>query len=185
MKTLECIYKPTSPTYDTLIEWFSTVCGLSFNMAHRKGMCYLWLIYRGPFGTISLHWRHNGRDCVSNHQPHDCLLSRLFRRRSKKTSKLRVTGPCAGNSPGPVNSPHKWPVTRKMFSFDDVIMLCRCYKRKRSHSHLYLLVARCHDTNLPWLYKWYNIKLIPITTKVHIVVGMNKQHNLYIEIFVM
>ena len=24
---------------------------------------------------------------------------------------------------GPVNSPHKWPVTRKMFPFDDVIML--------------------------------------------------------------
>ena len=28
------------------------------------------------------------------------LLNRLFRRRSKKTSKLRVTGLCAGNSPG-------------------------------------------------------------------------------------
>ena len=25
----------------------------------------------------------------------------------------------------PVNSPHKWPVTRKMFQFDDVIMSCR------------------------------------------------------------
>ena len=37
---------------------------------------------------------------VSNHQPHDCLLSRLFRRRSKKISKLRVTGLCEGNSPG-------------------------------------------------------------------------------------
>ena len=24
---------------------------------------------------------------------------------------------------GPVNSPHKWPVTRKMFPFDDIIML--------------------------------------------------------------
>ena len=48
----------------------------------------------------SLLWRHNGRDCVSNHQPHECLLNRLFRRRSKKTSKLRVTGLCAGNSPG-------------------------------------------------------------------------------------
>ena len=47
-----------------------------------------------------LQWRHNGRDSVSNHQPHDCLLNRLFRRRSKKTSKLRVTGLCAGNSPG-------------------------------------------------------------------------------------
>ena len=46
----------------------------------------------------ALQWRHNGRDGhdgVSNHQPHDCL----FRRRSKKTSELRVTGLCVGNSP--------------------------------------------------------------------------------------
>ena len=70
----------------------------------------------------ALHWRHNDHDGVSNHQPHGCLLSRLFRRRSKKTSKLLVTGLCVGNSPGPVNSPHKGPVTRKMFPFDDVIM---------------------------------------------------------------
>ena len=48
----------------------------------------------------SLQWRHNGHDSVSNHQPHDCLLNRLFRRRSKKASKLRVTGLCVGNSPG-------------------------------------------------------------------------------------
>ena len=46
-----------------------------------------------------LRWRQNGHDGVSNHQPHDCLLNRLFRRRSKKTSKLRVTGLCAWNSP--------------------------------------------------------------------------------------
>ena len=70
-----------------------------------------------------LHWRHNDHDSVSNHQLHGWLLNRLFRRRSKKTSKLRVTGHCAGNSPGPVNSPHKGPVTRKMFPFDDVIMI--------------------------------------------------------------
>ena len=31
---------------------------------------------------------------------HDCLLNRLFRRRSTKTSTLRVTGLCAANSPG-------------------------------------------------------------------------------------
>ena len=30
---------------------------------------------------------------------------------------------CVGNSPGPVNFPHKGQVTRKMLSFDDVIML--------------------------------------------------------------
>ena len=50
------------------------------------------------YATCTLEWRHNGRDGVSNHQPHDCLLNRLFERRSKKTSKLRVTGLCAGNS---------------------------------------------------------------------------------------
>ena len=48
---------------------------------------------------ITLQWRHNGRDGVSNHQPHHCLLNRLFRSRSKKTSKLPVTDLCAGNSP--------------------------------------------------------------------------------------
>ena len=52
-----------------------------------------------------------------------CLLNLLFGPRSKKTSKLRVTGLCVGNSPGSVNSPHKGPVTRKMFPFDDVIMV--------------------------------------------------------------
>ena len=57
--------------------------------------------------TVMADWRHNDHDGVSNHQPRGCLLNRLYRRRSKKTSKLRVTGLCAGNSPG--------PVTRKMF----------------------------------------------------------------------
>ena len=28
----------------------------------------------------------------------------------------------------PVNSPHKWPVTRKMFPFDDVIMRCLSWR---------------------------------------------------------
>ena len=85
--------------------------------------------------TMSLQWRHNGLDSVSNHQRHNCLLSRLFGRRSKKTSKLRVTVLCAGNSPGTgefptqrasnadnvsiwwrhhVLTPKRWPVTRNI-----------------------------------------------------------------------
>ena len=48
---------------------------------------------------LSLLRRHNGSGGVSNHQQHDCLLKRLFRRKSWKTSKLRVTGLCVGNSP--------------------------------------------------------------------------------------
>ena len=49
----------------------------------------------------------------------------LFIRISKKTSKLSVAGLCVGNSP--VNSPHKWLVTLKMFPFDDVIMPAAWY----------------------------------------------------------
>ena len=44
-------------------------------------------------------WRHNEHDGVSNHQLRDYLLNFLTGRKSKKTSKLRVTGFCMGNSP--------------------------------------------------------------------------------------
>ena len=93
---------------------------------HLTGNRLVTINYTGRYlcsCVFSLHWRHNDNDGVSNHQPHGCLLIRLSRRRSRKTSTLRVTGLCAGISPGPVNSPHKGPVTRKMFPFDDVIML--------------------------------------------------------------
>ena len=81
---------------------------------------------------LTLQWRHNGGDGVSNHQPHYCLLNCLFRRRSKKTSKLASLAFVWGIHRWSVNSPHKWPVTRKMFPFDDVIMeakcqICYCY----------------------------------------------------------
>ena len=53
----------------------------------------------------ALQWRYSERNGVSKHQPHECLLNRLFRRRSKETSKLRVTGLCKGNSPVAGDSP--------------------------------------------------------------------------------
>ena len=58
---------------------------------------------------LSLLWRHDGRDGVSNHQPRDCLLNRPFMRRSKKTPKLRVTGLCARNSPVTGEFPAQMP----------------------------------------------------------------------------
>ena len=72
--------------------------------------------------TIPLQWRHNERKGVSNHQRFDYLLNHLFRRKSKKTSKFRVTGLCEGNPPVTGGFPHKGPVTRKMSPFDDVSM---------------------------------------------------------------
>ena len=74
----------------------------SCTICHRLKICLETLSkwnYSGCGFTHALQWRLNERDGVSNHQPHDCLLNGLFRRKSKKTSKLRVTGLCAGNLP--------------------------------------------------------------------------------------
>ena len=96
------------PSWRDLIPKFDKhpqISGLRCFMCDNNS-CYRMTIYTCAVGKIkhvaveSLRWRHNGRDGVSNHQPYDCLLNRLFRRRSKKTPKLRVTGLCAGNSPG-------------------------------------------------------------------------------------
>ena len=47
----------------------------------------------------SIYLKHiMGAMTSKKHQPYDCLLNRLFRRRSKKTSKLCVTGLCEVNS---------------------------------------------------------------------------------------
>ena len=78
----------------------------STNSKRNQSVNCVW--YVGISYTLyqsSLRWRHNGRHSVSDHQPHDCLLNCLFRRRSKKTSKLRVAGLCAGNSPVPGEFP--------------------------------------------------------------------------------
>ena len=72
--------------------------------------------------TKTLQWHHNDRFGISNDQPHDCLLSCIFRHRSKKTSKPRVTSLCEGNSQVTGEFPAQRPVMWKMFPFDDLIM---------------------------------------------------------------
>ena len=50
------------------------------------------------------------------------VYSTLFRRRSKKTSKLRVTALCEGNSPLTGEFPTQRAGNAEMFPFDDVII---------------------------------------------------------------
>ena len=122
---------------------------------------------------ISLRWRHNGHKCVSTHQPRHCLLNRLFQRRSKKTSKLRVTGLCAGNSPGTGEFPAQmasnaenvsiwwrhhviqvrntiWlmsiAVDKKVSNWDDILLF--------TSTHLYTISVFCNNhirTHCLWL----------------------------------
>ena len=76
-----------------------------------------------PSIPYTLHWRHNGRNGISNHQAHDCLLKCLFRRRSKKTSKLRITGLCLGNTPVTGEFPTQRPSNAEnVFIWHDTFM---------------------------------------------------------------
>ena len=80
---------------------------------HPRNIC---LIFR------TLKWRHNECDGVSNQKTHDCLLNRLSRHRWEETSKLCVTGFCAGNSPVTGEFPTRRASNAENFPFDDVIM---------------------------------------------------------------
>ena len=82
--------------------WTAIILGLL--LSHFKSCLHMYChhtesISRNMYWTYPLQCRQNGRDSVSNHQPNHCLLNGLFGHRSKKISKLRVTGLCAGNSP--------------------------------------------------------------------------------------
>ena len=62
-------------------------CDVTVMKKEQTQVSVLWVLY-GAFAIFHcrfspLRWRHNGHDCVSNHQPHNCLLSPLFGRRSK------------------------------------------------------------------------------------------------------
>ena len=102
----------------------------------RHGDAYIWSSFTHSSAISSapsLEWRHNERNGVSNHRRRNGLLNHLFRRRSKTTSKLCVTGPCEGNSPMAGEFPsHKGPVTQKMFPFDDIIIWSLCSPPRHS-----------------------------------------------------
>ena len=106
---------------------------LSFGRIHLRNTTYQM--------KITLQWRHNGCDGVSTHQHHDCLLHRLFRRRSKKTSKLCVTGLRAGNSPIAGEFP-----AQKASNAENVFIWWRHYDQRV----LFKFNTLRAETGIPW-----------------------------------
>ena len=104
---LSCWQLPVQPVMKISSKWRHFRFSVDFSIIHMHvlfiliGCIYLCarFTFNQTFIRVSLLWGHNERDRVSNHQRLYCLLNRLFRRRSKITSKLRVTGLCAWNSP--------------------------------------------------------------------------------------
>ena len=50
--------------------------------------------------SIALQWRHNECNGISNHQPHDCLLNRLFKVQIKENIKALCHWPLWGEFTG-------------------------------------------------------------------------------------
>ena len=128
-------------------QWVKDIFGVFFaNVSIRSRDSELYSYSRPPSyaPAKSLLWNHIEGDGVTNHQRLDCLLGRLFRSTSKKTSKLRVAGLCEGNHCWPVDSTHKGPITRKMFPFDDVITILSRFGQSRrwdtNDQQIYLII---------------------------------------------
>ena len=97
------------------------------------------ILYSNP-----LLWRHNGHSSVSNHQltiVYTTVYSDADQSKHQSSASLAFVW---GIHRGPVNSPHKWPVTRKMLPFDDVIML-----NLKSYSGLTHCVSVTQKTDFP------------------------------------
>ena len=94
----------------------------------------------------SLQRRHNGRDGVSKSTASPVFTQPLFGRRSKKTSKLRVTGLCVGNSQGTGEFPAQMASNAENVSI-----------RWRHHIHKELMIKPQHDNNeMETLSFWLN-----------------------------
>ena len=89
------------------------IAGLT-NRFNKRGprKIHYWLSRYGVDVVLPCHYN----DVILGQSGH-CSFNRIFRRRYKKPLNLRITGRWR------VNPPHKWPETRKMFPYDDVIMV--------------------------------------------------------------
>ena len=97
-----------------LIKWYPTLLYIHTSLGLDELRTYLlhMLLY-------SLQWRHNGHDgdySDAEEGEHQSSASLAFVR---------------GIHRSPVNSPHKWPVTRKMFPFDNFIMFLFKYRYQK------------------------------------------------------
>ena len=106
----ECQGIPNSTVFVCIFIDVFSECGEVFNSVNQKeaylqhwsGSSLTQVLARCLFGAKplpALQRCYNGRDGVSNHRRLGCLPIHLFRRRSKKTSKFRITSRCEGNSP--------------------------------------------------------------------------------------
>ena len=101
---------------------------MSFSWYLAETQFVLWYMFYGQNNVGALHrWCHYGDVIMDEIASQTTSLTIVYSTvySDADQSKHESSASLAfvwGIHRGPVNSPHTWPVTRKMFPFDDVIM---------------------------------------------------------------
>ena len=116
-----CMFSSLLKSTLMTIQCIRCVMKISILQGHFTGTENITWLLRWQRSVSALQWRHNGRGGVSNHRRLDCVpvCSDAYQRKHQSSSLLAYV---RGTHRWPVNSPHKRPVTLKMFPFDDVII---------------------------------------------------------------
>ena len=109
--------------------------GLSHRQNSKLKIQHTWYVKRNAQEPVLYDWFNVQRSQVAHYNDitmgsmvsqitsltivYSTVYSSADQRKHQSSASLAFV---RGIHRGPVNSPHKWPVTRKMFPFDDVIM---------------------------------------------------------------
>ena len=97
-----------------------------------------------------LQWRHNEQNCVSNQQRLDCFSSVYSGDAQRKHQSSVSLAFVKGIHRWSVNSSHNGPVTRKMFPFDDTIMISHYISYDQVITQWMTLVNSCWVDYIGW-----------------------------------
>ena len=102
---------------------YATVCSDTDQRKHQSSVSLAFVRGIHKMADISLQRRHDECHGISNNQPLNCLLNCFSGADQRKHQISASLAFVRGIHQWLVNSPHKRPVTRKMFPFDDIMML--------------------------------------------------------------
>ena len=99
------------------VMWFSSIRYQRHSASHPHGIRYMLPINLLHYDDVTMSLMASQITSLTG--VYSTVYSGADQRKHQSSASLAFV---RGIHRGPVNSPHKWPVTRKMFPFDDVIM---------------------------------------------------------------
>ena len=100
-------------------------------------------------GYFKLQWRYDKHDDISNHRRLDCFSKFSSSADQREHQSSASLAPVRGIHRRPVDSPHKGPVTWKMFPFEEVIMTCA--PAIVFYHKPYLVSTLCNSSSASWI----------------------------------